>query len=80
MNDEILWNRSEIDSPCVKICVVHPDARICIGCFRTLDEISQWSKMTPEARRALMDDLPEREAQLKQRRGGRAARLKRHGS
>jgi hypothetical protein len=33
--------------------------------------------MTPEARRTIMDDLPARADQLKVRRGGRAARLKR---
>ena len=78
MTDEI-WSRAEIESPCVKICVVHPEARICTGCLRTIDEITQWSRMTPEARRAVMAALPDRRATLSQRRGGRAARLKRQG-
>ena len=72
-----LWKRDEIESPCVQICVVHPETRICTGCYRTIDEITDWSRMTPEARRAIMDDLPARADQLKVRRGGRAARLKR---
>lgn len=33
--------------------------------------------MTSEARRDIMEDLPNRAKQLKVRRGGRAARLKR---
>ena len=74
-----IWRRAEIDSPCVKVCVVHPEARLCVGCLRTLDEIAQWSRLTPEARRALMDDLPSRRSRLTQRRGGRAARLSREG-
>ena len=74
MNDK-LWKRDEIDSPCVKICVVHPEARICIGCYRTPDEIAGWSRMTPEARRAVMAALPDRAPRLAKRRGGRAARL-----
>lgn len=78
MTDE-LWQRAEIESPCVKICVVHPEARICTGCLRTIDEITQWSRMTPEARRGVMEALPDRRASLTQRRGGRAARLKRLG-
>ena len=72
-----LWKRDEIESPCVQICVVHPETRICTGCYRTIDEITDWSRMTPEARRNIMDDLPARAYQLKVRRGGRAARLKR---
>ena len=72
-----LWKRDEIESPCVQICVVHPETRICTGCYRTIDEITDWSRMTPEARRTIMDDLPARAYQFNVRRGGRAARLKR---
>ncbi len=76
MTDKI-WTRTEIESPCVNICVIHPDARLCTGCLRSIDEITQWSRLTPEARRAIMDALPARAPQIAQRRGGRAARLKR---
>lgn len=76
MKDDV-WERAEVDSPCVKVCVVHPEARICVGCHRTLDEIAGWSRMTPEARRAVMAELPTRASLLLNRRGGRAARLKR---
>lgn len=74
MKDDI-WSRDEIESPCVKICVVHPESRLCTGCLRTIDEISAWSRMSPEARRAVMAELPSRAGQLTKRRGGRAARL-----
>ncbi len=76
MTDDI-WARDEIESPCIKICVVHPEARICTGCLRSIDEITQWSRMTPEARRGVMAALPDRRAALGVRRGGREARLKR---
>ena len=36
-----VWKRDEIESPCVKICVLHPEARICLGCLRTADEIAK---------------------------------------
>lgn len=72
-----IWQRQEVESPCVKICVVHPEARICTGCYRTIDEISTWSRMSVEERREVMAELPERAGQLTKRRGGRAARLKR---
>lgn len=73
MTDEI-WQRAEIESPCVKLCVVHPEARICIGCHRSIDEISSWSRKTPEERRAIMAELPARASLLRQRRGGRLGR------
>ena len=72
--DEV-WKRAEIESPCVKLCVVHPEARICVGCYRSIDEISGWSRLTPEQRRAIMAELPARASTLTKRRGGRMARL-----
>jgi hypothetical protein len=79
MTDEI-WKRAEIESPCVKICVIHPEARLCVGCFRSIDEIGTWSRKTPEERRAIMADLPGRSAQLTKRRGGRLGRTSGSGS
>lgn len=72
--DEV-WKRAEVESPCVKLCVVHPEARICVGCYRSIDEISGWSRLTPEQRRAIMAELPARASTLTKRRGGRMARL-----
>ena len=72
--DEV-WKREEVQSPCVKLCVVHPEARICVGCFRSIDEISGWSRLSAEERRAIMDDLPARAPRLIKRRGGRLARI-----
>lgn len=76
MKDD-LWQRDEIESPCVKLCVIHPEERLCLGCFRTIEEISAWSRLSPEARRSVMADLPSREPRLARRRGGRAGRLDR---
>lgn len=77
MTDQI-WKRDEIESPCIKVCVVHPQARLCTGCLRSIDEIAAWSRMAPEERTRIMADLPTRKGQLTKRRGGRKARLK-HG-
>lgn len=72
MSDEV-WKRREIESPCVKICMIHPETRLCVGCARSVDEITGWSKMSPEERREIMDALPSR-AVAPARRGGRAGR------
>lgn len=76
MSDDI-WKRAEVESPCIKLCVIHPESRLCTGCHRSIDEIGAWSKMSPEVRRAVMDALPSRASALLKRRGGRAARLAR---
>ncbi|MBY5978468.1 DUF1289 domain-containing protein [Phaeobacter italicus] len=72
-----VWKRDEVQSPCIQICVVHPEARICTGCYRSIDEITRWSKMTNEERASLLEQLPARACDLTKRRGGRSARLKR---
>ena len=74
MTDEI-WKRAEIESPCVKICVIHPEARLCVGCYRSIEEIGGWSRMDGAARQVVMADLPARAKLLTKRRGGRAARM-----
>ena len=74
MNGEV-WNRDEVQSPCVKLCVVHPEERICVGCYRSIDEISAWSRLTPAERTAIMAELPARAPRLQKRRGGRSARV-----
>ena len=71
MTDEV-WTRAEVESPCTKVCVIHPDSGFCMGCYRTGDEIAAWSRMTPEDRRALMDTLPTRAPLVKGRRRARA--------
>ena len=73
MNDP-LWQRDEIESPCVHICLIHPEARICLGCHRTADEIASWSRMSPGERRDIMAGLADRKALLPGRRGGRKGR------
>ena len=75
MSDEV-WKRQEVDSPCIKICTIHPAERLCVGCLRSIDEIAGWGRMSPEERRAIMAELPARAPRLRQRRGGRAARTR----
>lgn len=75
MSDDI-WTRAEIESPCQKICVIHRMSGLCIGCFRTGDEIAGWSAMSAEQRQTLMAELPARESSIAKRTGGRKARLR----
>lgn len=74
-----VWTRDKVESPCINICVIHPETRLCTGCARSIDEITGWARMTPDARRAVMETLPHRDAVPPIRRGGRSGRLAREG-
>ena len=74
MKDDV-WQRDEVQSPCVKLCTIHPAERLCVGCLRSIDEISAWSRMTAAERTAIMAELPTRAPRLQKRRGGRMGRL-----
>ncbi len=75
MTDDV-WTREEPESPCVKICVLHPETRLCIGCHRTIEEIAAWSALPPDQRRRIMAELPGRAPLVAPRRkGGRSGRL-----
>ena len=50
----------EVPSPCVSICAIDPDSGICVGCFRTLDEIAGWIGLDAAARLAVWDAIDER--------------------
>jgi predicted Fe-S protein YdhL (DUF1289 family) len=41
-----------------------PQRRVCLGCYRTLDEIAGWSSMTDSQRERVMDALPARRKAL----------------
>lgn len=49
-----------IVTPCVKVCVVDGESGLCLGCFRTLEEVARWSRFSDEQRAAIMADLPGR--------------------
>jgi len=66
-------------TPCVKVCVVDPSSSLCIGCGRTVAEISLWPEMSDAERRAIMSGLPERMKAARSRtaRAGRFGRRER---
>ena len=75
MSDDI-WKRNEIESPCIKLCVIDENHKLCIGCFRTAAEITKWSNLTSTKRKEIMGILKERgEAILPKRRGGKSGRI-----
>ena len=53
-----------IESPCVDICVIDTETSWCLGCGRTIGEISGWGERDAAARAAVMEQLPARMARL----------------
>jgi uncharacterized protein len=49
-----------IASPCIKICEMDTQSKLCTGCFRTIDEIAYWSTMGNLARDKVMREIEAR--------------------
>lgn len=45
----------EIESPCIRNCCLD-DNDICLGCFRSLDEILSWSASTLEEKQKILSN------------------------
>jgi len=58
-NDRL--NREERPlSPCILICTLDED-KICLGCGRSLEQISAWALMSKDEQWAIVDELAARE-------------------
>ena len=74
MTDDV-WQRDEIESPCVRVCVIDQRSSLCLGCYRNAAEIRSWGQFSTAERRRVMAALPDRAANVApKRRGGRAGR------
>ncbi len=49
-----------VKSPCVNICCLD-EQDVCLGCFRTCDEITGWGAMNNDERKNVMKKVAERE-------------------
>ena len=56
MNSDIAGT-DPIASPCINVCSMDERTGLCAGCYRTLDEIAQWSAYTPAQKRAVHAQL-----------------------
>ena len=55
----------EVASPCISVCEMMPEAGVCAGCFRTLDEIAAWGRMSDEDKRQVWALIAQRLPQEK---------------
>lgn len=49
-----------IASPCIRICCLD-DNDICLGCFRSLQEITQWTQVDNHTRQAILTHAKQRQ-------------------
>jgi predicted Fe-S protein YdhL (DUF1289 family) len=54
---------ADTPSPCSGVCRIEPATGWCLGCRRTIGEITRWGSMANRERRAVMAQLPARVGQ-----------------
>ena len=53
-----------VRTPCVNVCVVDGASSLCLGCYRTLEEIARWSRFDEAERERITAELPGRAARI----------------
>lgn len=57
-----LLEPANLPSPCMSLCQMNRSDGLCIGCFRTIDEICAWSAMGDATKREVWRLIEERSA------------------
>jgi predicted Fe-S protein YdhL (DUF1289 family) len=52
--------RPVIESPCNRVCTLDPDTDLCLGCGRSLAEITAWTRMSDAERAQVIADCGRR--------------------
>ena len=53
-----------VESPCIRNCCLDNDD-ICMGCFRSLTEITQWTLVNEKTRQDFLKNVAERKSKYK---------------
>lgn len=51
----------QVPSPCIRLCTLD-EREVCVGCYRTLDDIRLWRDLDPAGRLAVLDAADRRRA------------------
>ena len=54
-----------IKTPCIKVCVVDGESGLCLGCYRKLNEVAAWSRLTDAERDTILAELPDRRSLIR---------------
>lgn len=53
-----MFKSKKIQSPCKDICITRKG--VCVGCFRSLEEIANWKNYTEEEKAQVLENIKER--------------------
>jgi len=59
-------HKDQLSSPCVRMCCLDNND-ICLGCFRSLDEIKNWTQVDEQTRERFLTNAKNREQQYQQK-------------
>ncbi len=54
----------DVASPCVQVCTMDPVSGLCRGCFRTINEIAAWSRLSNRDKREVLARVAARQTPL----------------
>lgn len=63
-------NRNDIDraieSPCIQVCQLHTAEGLgyCVGCYRTIEEITYWTRFEPHIKAYIIEQCSNRRNHL----------------
>ncbi len=57
-------SKQTIDSPCIGVCSMDDLSGLCMGCFRTMEEIQNWWDMDDASKQAVIEQASVRETSV----------------
>ena len=54
-----------IKTPCIKVCVIDGESGLCMGCYRKLNEVAGWARLTDAERETIMAELTDRRSLIR---------------
>ena len=52
--------RKKLISPCAGVCILNTETKFCLGCYRTINEITRWQDMSADDQHIVMTELVKR--------------------
>ena len=68
-----------VASPCINVCKMDARSGLCNGCFRTIDEITVWSKIDDTRRLEILAAVARRRQEHDPKEGAARHDCERHG-
>ena len=68
-----------VASPCINVCKMDAPGGLCVGCFRTIDEITVWSRSDDARRLEILAAVARRRQEHDPKEGATRHDCERHG-